>query len=158
VDNLPIHNDRGHVLEQELEEIYQKALTGFKNHFRLIRTDWQQLYFIKKLGDDLKAEMPESEGEIQSIRNRTLRKQIALAISRTLATVPLVLIFGMIFTLHHLGFYTAIVFYGSMLGTTAWVFMLDRSSFGWFAAANLVGVFLVGGLCMFLAAQDSSDV
>jgi len=158
VDSLPIHNDRDHVLEQELEKIYQKALAQFKNHFRVIRTDWQQLYFIKKLGDDLKAEMPESKGEIQCIRNRTLRKQIGLAIARTLATVPLVLIFGMIFTLHHLGFFPAIVFYGSMIGTAAWVFLLDRSSFGWFAAANLVGVFLVGGLCMFLAAQDSSDV
>lgn len=129
----------------------------YKMHFRNVAGTWPRFKAVRHITNELVSQFPEKKSEIRKVGRETSWKVIWQGLGLLGATVPLTFVFGMVALLHHLGFYPMIAFLGSIVGTCLWVFFLDRSSFGVFAAANLVGILVVGAVAMYFSLRGPSN-
>ena len=137
--------------------MYQDSVDAYKGHIRLAVNACKDLRSLAELRRTAIEESPEDKAEIKRLVRSIYAKQTGWCIGLFLSIIPLTALFSINAMIHYIGLAKSVAFLGTVVGTTVWVFFLDRGSVTMFALANSIGVLAVAALAVFLAVKDQSE-
>lgn len=142
---------------EELSDLYQESVDAYKGHLRLTLNACKDLRSLRELRRAAIEESPEEKVEIKRLVRSIFAKQTGWCIGLLLSIIPLTALFSINAMIHFLGLAKSVAFLGMAVGTTVWVFFLDRGSVNVFAMANSIGILGVAGVAILLAVKDNSE-
>ncbi len=142
---------------EELSDLYRESVDAYKGHIRLTLNACKDLRSLPELRRAAIEEWPEDKVEIERQVRSIFAKQTGWCIGLFLSIIPLTALFSINAMIHYLGLAKSVAFLGMAVGTTVWVFFLDRGSVTLFAIANSIGVLGVAGLAILLAVKDNNE-